>query len=72
MELWRDETQQIIRFRYVGPSIESVLDRLPTAIILAVNSDSWDVEVRVLYRDIETWINSQGDFIQRCEIIHYE
>ena len=50
-----------IRFRYTGPSLEAVLDRLPTAKILKENADSWDVEAEVFGKGIEMWLRSQGD-----------
>ena len=52
-----------IRFRYTGPSLEAVLDRLPTAKILKENADSWDVEAEVFGKGIEMWLRSQGEYI---------
>ena len=54
---------QRIRFRYTGPSIEAVLDRLPTAKILNEDGEGWDVEAEVFGKGIEMWLRSQGDYI---------
>lgn len=49
-----------IRFRYTGLSIESVMDRLPTARIVEQNEDSWIVEAEVFGDGIVMWLLSQG------------
>lgn len=54
-----------IRFRYTGPSIEAVLDRLPTAQIVKENEQGWVVEAEVFGKGIEMWLRSQGDYIVR-------
>ena len=53
-----------VKFRYSGPSIEAVLDRLPTARILSQDENSWTVEAEVFGKGIEMWLRSQGDFIE--------
>ena len=35
------------RFRYTGPSIEAVLDRLPTAEILSQDDSGWTISAEV-------------------------
>lgn len=42
-----------IRFRYTGPSLEAVLDRLPTAKVIKEDPDGWDVEAEVFGKGIE-------------------
>ena len=54
-----------IRFKYTGPSIEAVLDRLPTAQIISQDEGSWEIEVEVFGKGIEMWLRSQGDFVKR-------
>ena len=54
-----------IRFRYTGPSIEAVLDRLPTAEIIGQDEDGWTVEAEVFGKGIEMWLRSQGNYITR-------
>mgnify|MGYP000271067426 FL=1 len=53
-----------VKFRYSGPSIEAVLDRLPTARILSQDENGWTVEAEAFGKGIEMWLRSQGDFIE--------
>ena len=55
---------QHIKFRYTGPSIEAVLDRLPTARIVAEDENGWTVEAEVFGKGIEMWVRSQGEYVQ--------
>ena len=55
---------QKIRFRYIGPSIEAVLDRLPTAQIIEQDDEGWTVQAEVFGKGIEMWLRSQGDYVQ--------
>lgn len=52
-----------VRFKYTGPSIEAVLDRLPTAKILSQDEEGWEVEAEVFGKGIEMWLKSQGENI---------
>lgn len=56
-----------IRFRYTGPSIEAVLDRLPTAEIVERNKQGWTVEAEVFGKGIEMWLRSQGEYVKMVE-----
>lgn len=58
---------QKIRFRYTGPSLEAVLDRLPTAKVLAEDDDGWDVEAEVFGSGVEMWMRSQGEYAKEIE-----
>ena len=49
-----------VRFKYTGPSLEAVLDRLPTAQILSQDEEGWEIEVEVFGKGIEMWLRSQG------------
>ena len=55
---------QKIRFKYMGPSIEVVLDRLPTAEIEKQTEDSWIVKAEVFGKGIDMWLRSQGEYVQ--------
>ena len=57
---------QRIRFRYTGPSIEAVLDRLPTAKILSEDDEGWGVEAEVFGKGIKMWLRSQGEHVCSC------
>lgn len=52
-----------VKFKYSGPSIEAVLDRLPTAKILEEDDEGWIVEAEVFGKGIEMWLRSQGAYL---------
>ena len=54
---------QTVKFVYTGPSIESVLDRLPTAEILEEHDGAYTVQAEVFGKGIEMWLRSQGDYV---------
>ena len=54
---------QKVRFKYIGTSIESVLDRLPTARILSEEEGTYLIEAEVFGKGIDIWIRSQGESI---------
>lgn len=58
---------QTVRFTYCGPSVEAVLDRLPTAEITAERDGKYDIKAEVFGKGIEMWLRSQGDYIIRDE-----
>lgn len=53
-----------IKFHYTGPSIEAVLDRLPTATAAKEGGQGWIVEAEVFGKGIDMWLRSQGNDIQ--------
>lgn len=53
-----------IRFRYTGPSVEAVLDRLPTAEITGRDNAGWTIQAEVFGKGIEMWLRSQGEYVQ--------
>lgn len=55
---------QTIKFKYSGPSIEAVLDRLPTASVVEECADGWIITAEVFGKGIEMWLRSQGDHIK--------
>lgn len=56
-----------IKFRYSGPSIEAVLDRLPTAKIIKQNDEGWLIEAEVFGKGVEMWIDSQRKWITQID-----
>ena len=56
---------ETIRFRYTGPSIEAVLDRLPTAEIIQEDDTGWTVQAEVFGKGIDMWMRSQGSYISK-------
>lgn len=53
-----------ITFEYSGMSIESVLDRLPTAEIVSEHDGKYVVRAEVFGDGVDMWIRSQGDSIK--------
>ena len=56
-----------IKFKYTGPSLEAVLDRLPTAKVIEEDAKGWTVEAEVFGKGIEMWLKSQGNYISVCK-----
>lgn len=54
-----------VKFKYIGPSIEAVLDRLPTAEIVSQDEEGWTVKAEVFGKGIEMWLKSQGEYVER-------
>lgn len=54
---------QTVRFTYSGPSIEAVLDRLPTAEIVSEHDGVYEVRAEVFGKGIDMWLRSQGDYV---------
>ncbi|NQX62592.1 helix-turn-helix transcriptional regulator [Paenibacillus qinlingensis] len=53
-----------IKFEFCGPSIEAVLDRLPTAEIITERDGVYTVKAEVYGNGIDMWLRSQGDKIK--------
>ena len=54
---------QTVHFTYSGPSVEAVLDRLPTAEILNEKDGTYEIRAEVFGRGIDMWLKSQGEYI---------
>ena len=55
---------QKVKFRYSGSDIDAILDRLPTAKILAEENGVYTVSAETFGKGIDMWIRSQGDYIK--------
>ena len=55
---------QKIKFWYKGPSVEAVLDRLPTAKILQHDDNGYLISAEVFGKGIDMWLRSQGDMVE--------
>ena len=55
---------ECIRFKYTGPSIEAVLDRLPTAEVVEQTEDGWIITAEVFGKGIDMWLRSQGSRVR--------
>ncbi len=55
---------QTTKFKFKGPSIEAVLDRLPTAKILEEKDGTYTVEAETFGSGIDMWLRSQGEWVE--------
>lgn len=58
---------QTVHFIYTGPSLEAVLDRLPTARVEEETKDGWVISAEVYGKGIDMWLRSQGDYVKRLD-----
>lgn len=52
---------QKVHFKYTGPDIDAILDRLPTAQILSCKDGEYLVQAEVFGKGIDMWLKGQGD-----------
>ena len=55
---------QKIKFRYTGPDIDAILDRLPTAEILGEDEGGYIISAEVFGTGINMWLRSQGSYVE--------
>lgn len=55
---------QTVHFTYSGPSVEAVLDRLPTASIISQQDGKYEIRAEVFGKGIDMWLRSQGKFVE--------
>ena len=60
---------QRIKFRYTGPSLEAVLDRLPTAKVIGEDGEGWIMQAEVFGKGIDMWLRSQGEYISGMQCL---
>lgn len=53
-----------VKFAYSGPSIEAILDRLPTAEVLEEKEGVYTIVVEVFGKGIDMWLRSQGAYVE--------
>ena len=58
---------QKVKFRYTGPDIDAILDRLPTATVLDEDETGYTVQAEVFGTGINMWLRSQGDYVTRID-----
>lgn len=61
---------QKIKFWYKGPSVEAVLDRLPTAKIEQHDGNGYLISAEVFGKGIDMWLRSQGDMVEVVDELH--
>ena len=55
---------QTIRFEFSGPSVQAVLDKIPTAKILERNGKKCLIEAETYGKGIKMWLLSQGAWVK--------
>lgn len=55
---------QTIRFEFTGPSVQAVLDKLPTARIIEREGRKYLIEAEVYGKGIKMWLLSQGTWVK--------
>ena len=53
-----------VTFTYSGPSVEAVLDRLPTAQILSHKDDVYTLTAEAYGKGLDMWLGSQGKWVK--------
>ena len=56
-----------MKFKYNGPYIDNIFDRLPTTEILREDADGWAIEAKCYGNGIEVWLRRQED---RAEVMN--
>ena len=56
--------QRTIRFEFSGPSLQAVLDKLPTARVIKTENNVSLVEAQVYGDVIRMWLLSQGSWVK--------
>lgn len=59
---------QRVTFEFSGPSLEAVLDRLPTAEIISDDDGVYKIRAEVYGTGIQMWLRSQGDWIKNIDL----
>lgn len=54
----------VVRLRYTGPSLEAILDRLPTAEVVDRDEKGAVIEAEIYGKGILMWIMSQGKYVE--------
>lgn len=53
-----------VQFSYTGPSVEAILDRLPTARVISETENGYVIEAEVYGKGLIMWLLSQGNFVE--------
>lgn len=64
--MWPGKCRKI-RFKFTGPSVQAILDRLPTARIVEINTDGYLVEAEVYGDGILMYLLSQREWVTVLE-----
>lgn len=56
-----------VKFRYTGPDVDAILDRLPTAQVLDEEDGAYIISAEVFGSGIDMWFRSQGTYVELIE-----
>lgn len=59
---------QRVTFEFSGPSLEAVLDRVPTAEIISDKDGVYKICAEAYGNGIQMWLRSQGDWIKNIDL----
>ena len=55
---------QKVKFKYTGPDVDAILDRLPTAQIMDEDDGAYTISAEVFGSGINMWLRSQGPYVE--------
>ncbi len=53
-----------VTFEFSGPSLEAILDKLPTAEVIGEKDGVYTIRAESYGEGIHMWLNSQGDWVK--------
>ena len=56
-----------LKFWFRGPSLEAILDRIPTAEVLKHTEKGFLISAEAYGEGIEMWLKSQGDNVEMAD-----
>ena len=60
-----------IKLKFWGPSLEALLDRLPTAKILQREGEAYIIQAEVYGKGVKMWLLSQANYIEVLEPLNF-
>ncbi|ADZ81956.1 helix-turn-helix transcriptional regulator [Cellulosilyticum lentocellum] len=60
-----------IKLRFWGPSLEALLDRLPTAKIVEKEGEAYIIQAEVYGKGVKMWLLSQANYIEVLEPLNF-
>ena len=56
-----------VTFEFSGPSLEAILDRLPTARVICESAGVYTIKVETFGKGIYMWLRTQGEHVRIVE-----
>ena len=61
--MWPGKEQQI-EFEFTGPSVQAILDRIPTAEIIKSDGNKHTIKAECYGDGVLMWLRTQGDYVK--------